>query len=106
MTDLPAPSGQSEPRANGLAIASLIVSVIGLISCCGGLLIGPVGAILGHRALGAIRRDPGRYGNRGLALAGVIAGWIAFALGIASYFFIAEPAQTADVLRGIFDIFG
>lgn len=101
MSDLP------EPRTNGLAVASLVVSVVGLVSCWGGLFIGPVGAILGHRALAAIRRNPGVHGNRGLALAGVIVGWIAFALGLLSvlYFFLTAPAQTADMLGGIFGIF-
>ncbi|RKT84875.1 protein of unknown function [Saccharopolyspora antimicrobica] len=93
MVDLREPSAEQGPRTNGLAIASLIVSVVGLISCCGGLLIGPVGAILGHRALAAVRRDPGRYGNRGLALADVIVGWIAFALGCSASSTSSSPRR-------------
>jgi hypothetical protein len=51
---------------NGLAIASLVLSVIGCTSL--------IGAILGHVALSQIRRT-GQQG-RGLALGGVIVGWL------------------------------
>lgn len=61
---------------NGLAIASLVISIAGLPLCCGGLSI--VGAILGHVARKQIR-ERGENGA-GLALAGVIVGWIAFGI--------------------------
>ena len=57
----PAPAGQT----NGLAIASLVLSILG----CTAL----VGAILGHVALGQIKRTG--QGGRGLAVAGVAIGW-------------------------------
>lgn len=71
-------------RTNGMAIASLVVSLtaIPLLSCYGvGGLVGVVGAILGHVARKQIReRDDN---GSGLALAGIICGWIALALGVA-----------------------
>jgi len=80
------PSGSPAPSAsrgtNGLAIASLVVS----LTCCG-----PVGAILGFVSLGQIKRT-GEQG-RGMAIAGVVigilssvvaVGWfvVAFVLGL------------------------
>ncbi|KRC50270.1 MULTISPECIES: DUF4190 domain-containing protein [unclassified Nocardioides] len=64
------------PPTNGMAIASLVVSIVGLFACCGGPSI--VGAILGHVARKQIN-ERGEAGA-GLALAGIIVGWIAFAI--------------------------
>lgn len=64
---------------SGLAVASLIVSILGFIwvlPVIGSL----VGAILGHVALSRIKTNGG--GGRGLALAGVIVGWIGFGLAV------------------------
>jgi hypothetical protein len=60
---------------NGLAIASLIVSLAGLFTCG---LTSLVGAILGHVARKQIR-ERGEGGD-GLALGGIISGWIIFGL--------------------------
>jgi Domain of unknown function (DUF4190) len=68
---------------NGLAIASMVVSLVGALAlvCYGvGGLISVVGAILGHVARRQIR-ERGEGGD-GMALAGVIVGWIATALGV------------------------
>lgn len=61
-----------QSSTNGMAIASLVVSLIGLF-ICGGLLC-PLGAIFGHVAKGQISRT-GESGE-GLALAGLIIGWV------------------------------
>ena len=55
-------------RANGLAIASLILSILGFSI---------VGAILGHVALSQIKRT--NEAGSGLAIAGIILGWVSFA---------------------------
>ena len=70
-------------KTNGLSIASLVVSLSGAVFllCYGaGGLLGLVGAILGHVAQRQIRERG--EGGGGMALAGVIVGWIALALGI------------------------
>ncbi len=56
------------PRTNGLAIASLVVSIIGLIIPLGGVL----GIIFGVVGLKKVREQGA--GGRGLAMAGVIVG--------------------------------
>jgi Domain of unknown function (DUF4190) len=68
---------------NGLAIASLVCSLAGLFTCG---VTSLVGAILGHVARRQIR-ERGEGGD-GLALAGVITGWIITVLallGVAAY---------------------
>jgi Domain of unknown function (DUF4190) len=76
------PVVQAEPT-NGLAIAALVVSIIGAVGLCfygfGGYL-GIVGAILGHVAGRQIRERGGQ--GAGMAKAGVIVGWIATAIAV------------------------
>jgi hypothetical protein len=68
------------PGTNGLAIASLVCSVIGL--CCG---VGSIiGIVLGFIARSQIRTS-GQAGD-GLALAGIIVGFITLVLSIGAYF--------------------
>jgi MFS family permease len=72
-----------------LAIASLAVSIAGLVMLCGygiGGIVGLVGAILGHVARRQVR-ERGENGS-GLALAGIICGWIAVALGVVAIGFL------------------
>jgi hypothetical protein len=66
-------------QTNGLAIASMVVSIVALPFCFG--LPGIVGAIMGHVA----RRQVAQRNEQGagFALAGIIVGWISFALFIA-----------------------
>ncbi|TDC36166.1 DUF4190 domain-containing protein [Micromonospora sp. KC213] len=71
------------PQNNGLAIAAMVVSIIGALGLCGyglGGWIGLVGAILGHVAKRQIR-ERGEAGE-GFAMAGVIVGWIATVIAL------------------------
>lgn len=72
------------PRpADGLAIASLVVSCVSVAGLCAwgfGGLLGVVGAILGHVGRRRIRQT-GASGS-GMALAGIIVGWSATAISV------------------------
>src|SRR5215207_6461028 len=79
----PPPSPYGPPavpaQTNPLAVGSLIVSIGSAVFCCG--LPGIAGAIMGHVARKQIREQPNQTGE-GLALGGIIVGWIAFGLSI------------------------
>lgn len=62
-----------------LAIVSLICSIVGLVICTPVVI---VGVITGHMARKQIRENPNTYSGAGMALAGVIIGWIGIALMI------------------------
>jgi uncharacterized membrane protein len=62
-------------RTNGLAIASL---VLGILFCT--LIGGILSVIFGNLALGQIDRSYGAQKGRGLAIAGIVLGWIGIAL--------------------------
>jgi len=77
-TPMVVPQNKTDP----LAILSLVLSIAGLLGfCCGFLLMaGIAGIICGHLALSRISKDPSLEG-RGLALAGVVIGYV----GVASW---------------------
>ncbi len=70
----PVPAARPVPRTNGLAIASLVVSIHGF----GLPVVGLIGAILGHMARRRIAYS-GESGN-GLAVAGIAVGWTSTAM--------------------------
>jgi hypothetical protein len=76
-----APSAEPcQPVTNGLAIASLVLGIVGLATChC---LTAVPGVILGHIALSQIRRSAGGQTGRGLAVGGLVTGYIAVGLSI------------------------
>jgi uncharacterized membrane protein len=59
------------PPTNGLAVASLILGILGFVTCG---VTSVLAVILGHVALSQIKRS-GEQGH-GMAMAGVILGWI------------------------------
>ncbi|MBT8227667.1 MAG: DUF4190 domain-containing protein [Dactylosporangium sp.] len=74
----PQPYGAFAPRpTNGMAVAALVCSLVGLVTCG---ITSLIGAILGHVARKQIA-ERGENGD-GMALAGIIVGWIVFGLGM------------------------
>jgi Domain of unknown function (DUF4190) len=76
------PAMPPPPKTNSLALTSMILSLCGL--ACG--LTAPVGAIMGHVARRQIR-ERGEAGD-GMALAGIIVGWILTGLILAYVAFV------------------
>jgi hypothetical protein len=72
----PPPYGYGAGRTNGLAIASLVCSLGGLVTC----ISAPVGVVLGHVARRQIRQT-GEEGS-GMATAGLVIGYIFTVLGV------------------------
>ncbi len=75
-----APFVITSPSPNGMAIASLILGVIGVF---GALIFTSVPAIIcGHIARGQIRKAEGREAGDGLALTGLILGYLVTILSL------------------------
>jgi drug/metabolite transporter (DMT)-like permease len=86
------PYGYAPQRpTNGMAIAAMIVSIVGVATICGygvgPVVICPVGAILGHVARKRIRERDEK--GDGMALTGIIVGWVGLALGLLATAFFA-----------------
>jgi hypothetical protein len=74
---VPAPAAPRKAGTNPLAVASLLLGLVSLFP-----LFGILAVVLGHLARAQIRRSAGRQKGAGLALAGLILGylWLAFIL--------------------------
>ena len=73
---LPASPGQ--PKTVGLAIWSLVLGILGLF--CFSILAGIPAVICGHTALSRIRRSGGMLQGDGLAVGGLVTGYLSIAV--------------------------
>lgn len=91
------PSPTPPARTNGLAIASLVLSLVG---CFGITAI--AGVVCGHLARKRIRQDPSQSGA-GIALAGIIVGYVFIAFSVLSLVtFLARVRQAGkEISAGI-----
>lgn len=106
MTTSPAfpPTSYEQPKTSGLAVASLILGLVGFcvpISTLASL-------VCGHMAISAIRKSSGALGGRGLAMAGTILGYVTllywivvavifFTIGFAGFKMAAEMEKLSRV---------
>ena len=89
----PVPPNQGAPvvpRTSGLAIASLVCSLLSLLTCIGWL----PGIICGHLAKSRIRRNPALKG-KGLATAGLVIGYLILISELGSAAFYAWRVSVA-----------
>lgn len=68
------------PATSGLAVASLVLGILGVVSCF--LLFGIPAVICGHMALSRIRVSPVAVSGRGMAITGLVCGYISLLIGI------------------------
>ena len=68
------------PKNCGLATASLVCGILSLVGCC--LFSGIPAVICGHKAMGKIKRSNQTLTGEGLALAGLITGYIGIAFTV------------------------
>jgi len=75
------------PQTNGLAIASLVLGIVSL--ACSQCITAIPGVIFGHIALKQIRESRGTQGGRGLAIGGLVTGYISLGTVVIVYAIIA-----------------
>jgi len=73
-------------QTSGLAIASLVLSIVSLpltCGCCGtGIVAAVLAVVFGHVAMGQIRRSQGRLDGTGMAVAGLVVGYASVAIHV------------------------
>ena len=81
---------------NGKATASMVLGILGLVIL---YLIGPILALVfGHQAKNEIDASGGTQGGRGMAVAGIVMGWIGIGFAI---LFLAIWLITGAILFSI-----
>ena len=84
---------QSTPRTNGLAIASLVLGIAQIFLC---IIGGILALVFGYISRRQIDESGGTQGGRGMAIAGIILGWIGIGLGIAYIVVIVIAVIVSD----------
>lgn len=102
MTYEPYSYQQPAPPTSGLAIGSLVASILGLtlVPTIGSI----VGVILGYMAKRQIAESGGTVGGEGMAKAGIIIGWVGIGLtvlGICAFIAIFGGAGACASLGNI-----
>lgn len=92
----PAPTyGAMAPvETNPMAITSLVLAIVGLSACFG--VLAPLAIPFGHVALRQIARSRGRQQGRGLAIAGLVLGYLALAAWVVLAIVIAAIPDAGD----------
>ncbi|MCY7347605.1 MAG: DUF4190 domain-containing protein [Pyrinomonadaceae bacterium] len=88
------PPGAAGGQDQTLAIVSLVCGILGILCC--GLVTGIPAIITGYMAKNNVDSNPGQYGGRGLAVAGMIMGGISILfsiLGIIYYIVVLASAK-------------
>lgn len=75
MSRQPSPTPTVPTKTSGLAVASLVLGILGLCS-----LASIMAVVFGHVAINQIKRSNGSQTGRGMAIAGLILGYIWLAL--------------------------
>jgi competence protein ComGC len=84
MAEVPPPLVPPPQGTSGKAVSSLIFGIIALPTTlvCIGSLFGLVAVILGHLALGQIKKASGLLGGQGMAVGGLICGYLSIAAAV------------------------
>lgn len=76
--------GPMRPRTSGLAVASMVMGILGFVLgwlCCG-LIFPLLAVVFGHVAYAQINGDPTQWKGRGMAVAGLVLGYVGLAFSV------------------------
>jgi hypothetical protein len=88
----PLPGTPSQPKTSPLAIWSLVLGIISLVLPCFAILTAIPGVICGHMGLARINKSGGALTGNGLAIGGLITGYIGIVWGIFVFGLLAAIA--------------
>ncbi len=89
----PSYAAPGQVPSQGLAIASLVCGILGLIGCCMWFISLPAALaaiVTGHLANSKIKADPQRFTGKGMARTGLITGYLGVICSIIAAFFWFE----------------
>lgn len=83
----PASAPDDGPRTDPFAIVAIATGGLAILTGVGAFLLGAAAVVFGALSLSRIRKEPGRFKGKGLAVAGMIAGIVA-AAAIVLYIYV------------------
>jgi drug/metabolite transporter (DMT)-like permease len=95
---------QPAPPTNGKATTSLVLGICGILLCP--LVLSIPALVIGYKARREIDRSSGATGGRGLAVAGIVLGWIGLVFGllILAFFIFAIAIDPTWLENGDFQV--
>jgi hypothetical protein len=90
----PQPAWQPSGPSSGAATASLVLGICGLVVCP--IICSVLALIFGYQARSRIDASGGQIGGRGIAIAGIVLGWIGIAIWVLLILLVVI-AGSADV---------
>jgi TM2 domain-containing membrane protein YozV len=91
--------GLLAPRKQGMAITSLVLGI--LSTFCLSIFGGIPAIILGHIARGKAKKQPDQYGGAGMALAGIILGYVSIVIFVIYLIFMFSIVRSPDFKAAI-----
>jgi competence protein ComGC len=79
-TTPPSPGAPGQPKTSALAVWSLVLGILSLL--CFTIFAAIPGVICGHKALSKIKRSAGALTGQGLAIAGLVTGYLGIAWAV------------------------
>ena len=76
--------GVSGGKKQGMAITSMVLGIISLLTCYLAALPGILAIIFGHIARGKVKESPEKYTGKGMATAGCVMGYVGVVIGLAA----------------------
>ncbi len=81
-------------KTSGMAIASLVCGILGLVTCCA-VVPSVLAVVLGGVSMPTIRQGEAR--GRGLAIAGIVLGILGLVVGLLFWIFVAASREISPV---------
>ena len=78
----------------------MVLGIIAVITCFLGIIFDSIAVIFGHLSISRINKDPQNKGGKGMAIAGLVTGYIGILIFLALIFSPAGDEGT------VYDIFG
>lgn len=81
---------------SGLAIASMVCGIVGICTCYFMILLAIPAVICGHMALSQINNSQAPMGGRGMAIAGLVLGYLEILITVGSGIFLGIAIATGN----------
>jgi len=95
--------GPMGPQLNPLAIASMVLGILSIPTCCCAFIGTPLSiaaVVLGIVSMGKIKNQPQAWKGTGLAITGIVTGSVGVLLWIAAFFTTFDDGLRARFLGG------
>ncbi|MDB4816971.1 GYF domain-containing protein [bacterium] len=81
---------------SGLAIASMVCGILSIILCYVNAIVGIPAVICGHMAMKRIKASQGQIAGKGMAIAGLICGYLGSVISLCMIGFVAFAMNSTD----------